>query len=184
MSNRYVCGYWRCNRAIAPNHFLCAEHFEDYRDYLIDRCPTCGRFKDAMYELCLDCANKRTFTQWKPPVKIPTMHRRYSIEHSKAWEKADKQKDRFFVYACKLDGGEFYIGQTGELRERMSEHRDEPKSPIYGRNPKLQYFEILPNRKAAESREVELKRIRDSNPRQLRRMILAFKDLIRELDVE
>lgn len=182
--NRTVCGYWRCNRLIDSKYFLCAEHYEDWQYYLVDECPSCGRFKDAMYELCLDCANERTFTQWKPTVKIPTRNRQYSIEHSKAWEKGDKKKDRFFVYACKLDSGEFYIGQTRELRERMSEHRDDPKSPIHGRNPKLQYFEILPDRKAAELREVELKKIKDSNPRQLRRMIIGFKDLIRELDVE
>lgn len=183
-SNRTVCGYWRCNRLIDSRHFLCAEHYEDWQDYLIDECPSCGRFKDSFYELCLDCANERKSTKWKPTVKIPARNQQYSVEHSKAWEEGDKHADKFFAYICKLNDGTFYVGHTRELRERMTEHRDDPESPVYGRNPKLQYFEILPDRDSAKLREGELKKVRDSNPRQLRRMIIGFKDLIRELDME
>ena len=48
----------------------------------------------------------------------------------------------------------------------------------------MQYFEILPTREAAEYREVELKRIADSNPREIRRMIIGLRDLISELRYE
>jgi predicted GIY-YIG superfamily endonuclease len=106
------------------------------------------------------------------------------LEHSDAWAKGDKGAERFFVYILKLEDGDFYVGQTRELRERLSEHRDQKASSTARRNPKLQYFEILPTREAAELREAELKKLRDSNPRQIRRMIISFHDLIREVQLE
>lgn len=76
------------------------------------------------------------------------------------------------------------MGQTRELRERLSEHKDQMTSSTARLNPKLQYFEIVPTREAAAAREVELKKLTDSNPRQIRRMIIGFRDLFRELEFE
>ena len=152
-----ICGYFECDRRIPYNHFLCTEHYEDWEDGFIDQCPRCGRFKDSMYELCLDCAYHRPFTPWKPSTAIPNINQRYRLEHSDTWAKGDKGAERFFVYILKLDDGYFYVGQTRELRERLSEHRDQKTASTAGRNPKLQYFEILPTREAAELREAELK---------------------------
>ena len=61
------------------------------------------------------------------------------------------------------------------------EHLDGKTQTIRGFKFKLQYFEILPQRTAAELRESQLKQIAKSNPRQIRRMIIQFKDLIDEL---
>ena len=83
-----------------------------------------------------------------------------------------------------MDDGDFYIGHTRELRERLSEHRDQRVQSTAGRNPRLQYFEVLPTREDAERREAELKRIRDSNPRQIRRMIISFLERVREIQPE
>ena len=182
--SRNICGYWECNRHIPYNHFLCAEHYEDWEDGLIDQCPRCGRFKDAMYKLCLDCVYSRPVTRWEPPVVIPTVNQHYGVEHSEAWAKGDKGVERFFVYILKLEDGDFYVGQTNALRERLSEHRDNKTPSTAGRNPKLQYFEVLPSRETATLREAELKRLKDSNPRQIRRMIIGFQDIIRELEWE
>lgn len=179
-----VCGYFSCNRRIRRDHFLCAEHFEDWEDELVDECPNCGRFKDAEYKLCLDCAQGRPRPRWESPVAIPSRKKHYAPERSKAWIKGDKEAARFFVYILKLDDGSFYVGQTRELRERMSEHRDSRTFSTAGRNPRLQYFEILPSREAATSREVELKELADSNPRQIRRIIIGFQDQIRLVQLE
>jgi len=179
-----ICGYWSCNQRIRNDHFLCLEHYEDWQDGFVDQCPKCRRFKDAEYELCLDCARGRTVPRWKPPVTIPSPERRYALESSKAWTKGDQEAERFFVYILKLDNGRFYVGQTRELRERMSEHRDHRTSSTASLNPGLHYFEILPTRESAALREVELKRLADSNPRQIRRMIISFQDLIREVQLE
>ena len=179
-----ICGYWECNRRIPYNHFLCAEHYEDWEYGFIDQCPKCGRFKDSMYELCLDCAYNRPVIPWKPSAVIPDIKEHYRLEHSDTWAKGDKGTERFFVYILKLEDGDFYVGQTRELRERLSEHRDQKTASTARRNPKLQYFEVLPTREAAELREAELKKLKDSNPRQIRRMIISFHDLIREVQLE
>ncbi len=183
-NQRSVCAYVGCGKSIVSRHFLCPEHYDDYEDGFIDQCPVCGRFKDAQYDLCLDCYHRRPVIRWKPPTDFPQQIERPKIEHSEAWEKGDKESSRFFVYVLKLDGGKFYVGQTRELRERLSEHMDGKTASTRGSNPRLQYFEILPTREAAEIRESELKKIAESNSRQIRRMIIGFKDLISELNYE
>jgi hypothetical protein len=48
-------------------------------------------------------------------------------------------------------------------------------------HPKLTRCGILATREHATAVEVELKKLVDSNPRQVRRMVIAFKDLVGEL---
>lgn len=62
------------------------------------------------------------------------------------------------------------------------EHLDGKVETTKSLKCKLQYFEILDGRTAAELRESELKEIVTSNPRQIRRLIIRFKDLIDELN--
>ena len=178
------CEYWSCTRRIRDDHFLCIERYDDWQEGFIDQCPSCGRFKDSSYELCLDCAQGRKPKQRKPTTKKPPSNQSYKLEHSKAWEKADKEAVRFFVYILKLSDGSFYVGQTRELRERMSEHRDNKTPSTAGKNPKLQFFAIMPDRKTATLAEVVLKKLVDSNPRQIRRMIIGFQDLMREVQLD
>ena len=104
--------------------------------------------------------------------------------HPNSWAKADKEADTFFVYILKLDDQSFYVGQTRELRERLSEHRVGRVHSTAGHRFKLQYFEMLPSRKAAEMREAELMKLNNSNQRQIRRMIISFLDLIHEVEQE
>jgi len=179
-----VCGYFSCNRRIRGDRFLCAEHYKDWKDGLVDECPNCGRFKNAEYKLCLDCAQGRLQPQWKSATAVSDQKEHYAPESSKAWTKGDKEAARFFVYILKLDDGNFYVGHTRELRERMSEHRDSKTVSTAGRHPSLQYFEILPSREAATAREAELKELARSNPRQIRRIIIGFQDLIRLVQLD
>jgi len=37
------------------------------------------------------------------------------MEHSSAWEAGDSEANEFYVYVLKLDGGDFYVGQTRDL---------------------------------------------------------------------
>ena len=158
------CRYWNCNKTIRANHFLCSEHYEDWEDYLIDKCPECGRYKDVEYDICKDCFStlKRKSVEKKPSSPV-------RIEHSKAWEKGDK--------------GGFYIGQTRDLRVRLGEHRDGKTKSTSGRNLKLQYFEEVSSRKSAELKEVELKMLVNSNERKIRKMIQDFQDRVREVQI-
>ena len=177
------CSYAGCKKQIPSNHFLCAEHHEDYKSQLINECPKCGRFKNTYYKYCADCQFgrpvKRIFTNKQIKAKMNSI----AIEHSPAWEKADKEAIQFFVYILKLNDGKFYVGHSREPRVRLYEHLDGETS-IKGLNPKLKYFEILSSRVSAEEREAQLKNINEKNPRQIKRMIMEFNDLISELEHE
>ena len=179
------CLFWNCSTPIPSDYFLCRVHFKGFQEGTIDECASCNRAKDGQYDLCLDCYNSR-----------PKQHRNgngrskstaasykwYRKEHSLAWEKGDTAASEFFIYILKLDGGRFYAGQTRELRERLSEHRDGNTKSTAGKNPRLVWFATLPSRDAATSAEVELRKLIDTNPREIRRMVVSFQDLIRELD--
>ena len=118
------------------------------------------------------------------PQPVPQLKAK-NLEHSKTWEKGDRGIERFYAYILKLDGPKiFYVGNTRELRERLSEHLDGTTASTKGLNPRLQYFEILPSREEAEKREAELKSLVESNEREIRRMIIRFQDLIGEVKYE
>ncbi len=184
------CLFWDCDTPIRADHILCYDHFGDLQDGLIDECPGCGLAKDVQYEVCLDCYRAgerkpkptRATAKTRQTKKAASTNTWYRQEYSPAWEAGDATASQFFVYILKLDGGGFYPGQTRELRERLSEHRDGRVKTTAGKHPKLQWFGILPTREAATSVEVELKKLVDSNPRQVRRMVIGFKDLVEELD--
>jgi len=172
------CQYWNCSNTVRANHFLCYEHYQDLEDYLINKCPECGRYKDVQYDTCKDCFST---LKKKGIEKRPSSPAR--IEHSKAWEKSDEGVEKFFVYILKDDKAEFYIGQTRDLRTRLGEHRDGKTKSTSGRNLKLQLFEEFSSRKSAELREAELKNLLKSNERKIRKMIQDFQDRVREVQI-
>ena len=111
------CAFWDCDLAIQSDHVFCYDHYQDLLDGEIDECPECRRAKHIQYDVCLDCYNKQ-------PKGKSVKSDRYTPEHSPAWAKGDEDADQFFVYVLKLDGGNFYAGQTRELWERLSEPVD------------------------------------------------------------
>ncbi len=179
--NKNICAFWDCKKRIPDDDFLCDEHQEKWVAGLIDRCPKCGRFKDIAYQLCQDCYFGRPVSPWEPPAEIPVPKRQYKVEYSDVWEDGYLRPDKFFVYILELDEGDFYIGHTADLTKQLSEHRDSEKSATAGRSSKLQYLQIVATQKAAELREVELKRLMLSNPEQIRLMIADFRLHMREL---
>ncbi|MFC2016591.1 GIY-YIG nuclease family protein [Chloroflexota bacterium] len=182
--NKNICGYWDCKKHIPNDDFLCAEHYESWSDGLIDRCPKCGRFKDIMYQLCLDCYFGRTVAPWEPPAVIPAQKQHYKVEYSDAWIDGHMRPDRLFVYILQFDNGDFYVGHTAELGKRFFEDTNQQTSSTAGGNPKLQYLEIVATKKAAELREDELKRLIDSNPSQIHLMIANFHKHMSELGLD
>ena len=102
----------------------------------------------------------------------------------KDWEKEDEKVDEFFVYILSFDNGSFYIGHTRGLRDRILEIRNDNNISDFGKEPKLQYFEIHPNRQAAMIREAEIKEIYKNDGREISRMITRFSDLVKELDFD
>jgi len=177
-SGMKTCRYWNCKRSIRANHFLCPEHYEDLRDYVINKCPECGRYKDVEYDICKDC-----YTILKKKNVVKKSGSQFRKEHSKAWEKGDEGVEKFFIYILKTEKSEFYVGQTRDLRLRLGEHRDGKTKSISGRDLKLQYYEEVSSRESAELREVELKKLLHSNERIIRKMIQDFQDRVREVQI-
>lgn len=183
--HRKQCIFWNCNTDIPSDHFMCRIHFTGLQEGKIDECAGCNRAKDKQYDLCLDCYNSRSAQrQQNGRADTKSSNKWYSKEYSPAWEKGDEAATEFFVYILKLDGGRFYVGQTRELRERISEHRDGNTKSTAGKNPKLVWFTALSSRDAATSMEAEMKKLVDSNTREIRRMYVKFQDLIKEVDCD
>lgn len=113
---------------------------------------------------------------------VSSLQQCYTPNPSKYWRKKDEGRNKFYVYILKLDSGEFYIGQTRELRERMLEHKEGVTRSTAGEKPKLRYFEILPTREEAMLREHEIRILVKNNRREIFRMITEFRDLILEVD--
>ena len=176
------CLFWNCANNIPSDHFMCRTHFTALQEGKIDECPGCNRAKDKQYDTCLDCYNNRSTRQGN--ARTAPANKWYNKEYSPAWEKGDAAATEFFVYILKLDGGRFYVGQTRELRERISEHRDGNTKSTAGKNPKLVWFTALSSRNAATSMEAEMKKLVDVNPREIRRMYVRFQDLIKEVDYD
>jgi len=97
---------------------------------------------------------------------------------------ADKDADRFFVYILLMNTGEYYVGQTREIHERLHEHRNNMSQSTKGKEPKLQWFTTVQTRNEAADLEVELQQL-NSNPagrREINRLIVDFKQLSDQLD--
>ena len=97
---------------------------------------------------------------------------------------ADKDADRFFVYILLMNGGQYYIGQTREIHERLHEHRNNMTQSTKGREPKLQWFTTVSTRREATDLEKELQKLNSSavGRRAINRLIVDFKQLFEQLD--
>ena len=116
------------------------------------------------------------------PRKAFRPNRSYRREHSDSWEAGDADATEFYVYILKLDDGSFYAGQTREIRERLMEHRDGATKSTARKKPKLVWFSTVSTRDEATVLEVQVKKLCDRNPREIRRRIRSFQDLVEELD--
>ena len=189
----------------------CTEHYRELKTGKINESPGCGRAKDAKYPTCIDCKDSpksavkeavkgvakgvvrgavkgaiegavkspaRSESGGKPRAR----YGRYREEHSVAWSAGDADASEFYVYVLKLNDGTFYASQTRESRERLMEHRDGTTRTTAGKDPKLVWFSTVSTRKQATELEVIVKKVCDRNPREIRRWILKFQDLVDELD--
>lgn len=171
------CEYWDCESNIREDHFLCAEHYPLYKENLIDKCASCGKFKDTKYELCLLC-RKRMKT--KP---IPRTLKNAGRSPSEVTNEsiADLDAD-YHVYIMKLNDNNYYVGQTDDLRSRILEHKDGQVTNTAGKSPSLVWFDMATSREHALQLEMHLKEIKNKNPRMFYRLILRFGDLVREIE--
>ena len=89
----------------------------------------------------------------------------------------------FHVYVLQLRGGDFLAGYSRDLRVRLMEHRDGVIPPTAGRSPELVWFTLVESRAEAKALKVRLRRLCDDDPREMRRWVIRFQDLVRELNV-
>ena len=176
-----TCEFWSCQVEIRDEHFLCRDHYSAFQEDSIDQCPSCGRYKDAQYETCLECDAKlrpRTTREKGAAYQIQS-------DAAPAWEAGDAEATSFYAYVLKIDGGQFYVGQTRDLRARLMEHRQGTGALISrGKHPKLQWFAMLTTRRQAMAKEKQLKELLKRNPREMRKLIIDFRDVHRELEFD
>ena len=178
------CAFQECGLQTSdPDHPLCRHHYYQAQQGTISKCSRCTTFKPARLPLCNNCfvAGPQRGTTKQQPSSTKSASNSYQLETSPAWERADSNASYFCTYILRLDNGEFYVGQTRELPERLSEHRDGKVNTTRGKAPELVWFTELPSRNEATKLEAELKQIRDKDERSIRRMIIRFQGLVREL---
>ena len=176
-----ACLVWDCGAPIRSGYLFCLGHYQDHHDGAVDRCPGCGRGKYSQFSRCLECQYDPQRREAAPAGRISERH---GPEYSAAWEAGDATARQFYVYILKLTGGRFYVGQTRELKERLGEHKDGAVPSTTGQNPRLAWFHVVPTRHEAVSLEAELKDVAESNQREIRRLVVGFRDLVREVDLD
>ncbi len=160
------CWFRGCDaRTSRVDHFLCLDHWKEWKAKRIDECPACGQGKAASKLTCHDGEGT----------------------DSASWSARDGLAERFFTYILRLDVIEdgqkpFYIGHTRELRERIGEHKHGVTVSTRGRNPKLVYFETVPNRCDAKELEDRWWVHVNGNTREIRRWISSMQDLAQLLE--
>ena len=182
--SKNICGHWDCNKEIPEGDFLCAEHHEKRIEGFIDRCPKCGRFKDILYHLCLDCYFGRPITRRKQRKAIPNSEKYPRIEYSEAWTDGFLSRNRRYVYVFEVDDGVFYVGHTADMQGVIYKLKEPKASSAAGYNPRLQYMEMADDDEAAELRVSELKKLIQSDLSQMRKMAQDFLNHMREMGYE
>tara|TARA_R100000808_G_C2073969_1_gene100348 strand:- start:32 stop:601 length:570 start_codon:yes stop_codon:yes gene_type:complete len=178
------CMFWNCDYKVSKaEHLFCLEHFYDAEDGFLRQCNSCDSFIDVLYDVCLDCKSNAKKVSSKS--SKPTPRNKYQQESNPAWDKADKEVSTFFVYILRLNDGTYYAGQTNNLRRRMYQHKERNTTKsTKDKQGKLMWFAPMPTRDSATKQEVELKKLIDKNPSAIDERIIAFRDLIKEVDME
>ena len=159
------CYFSTCPTPVEEGVFWCIEHLHAFRHGLLDDCPGCGFGKETCYSTCPECCPASTALHGED--KLPV----------------GPAPQRFYVYVLQLEGGVFRAGSTSDLQVRLMEHRHGIVPPTAGRNPRLAWFTMVESPAAAESLKIELRRLCRDDPREMRRWVITFRDLVRDLNV-
>ena len=161
------CRFWSCSEFSQDEESWCREHLVAFRRGLLDNCPECGWGKETRFPTCAGCRRVSR-----------ALHAALHGENEFPVAPAPRG---FHVYVLQLDGGDFLAGYSRDLRVRLMEHQDGVIPPTADRSPELVWFTWVESRMAAKTLKVRLKRLCDDDPREMRRWIIRFQDLVREL---
>ncbi len=191
------CARWGCNKSATYDKPLCYEHWLEWEAWELEECNRCHWFYFAdsgvVYDesgwdnefpfLCDDClwmtlveAGRRPPWDGTPGKTKPA-----------APARTDLARTVRYIYIVKLDAGEFYVGQTTNLRIRMQEHADGTQQQTRGKNLRLVYYEQYEGeRDLINQRENELTVLNQhgAGRRRLREMIERFQEPLRLLNLE
>ena len=130
MTTTLQCAYKYCTKPVTYDKPLCYPHWKLFDRHEIVECVKCHRFDleenidppiDADHlGMCDDC-----FRGQEVPV-----HGHKPVEYQTR-----------YLYILKLDGGEYYAGQTNDLEIRLKEHEDGLTKTTAGKHPKLVWFD-------------------------------------------
>ncbi|MFC1920996.1 hypothetical protein ACFLYQ_04650 [Chloroflexota bacterium] len=162
-----VCNYWDCVNDAQGEALLCADHQAQRMEGLLDKCPKCGRFKDVIYQFCLDCYVGRKVKKKKPVINTRRTKKAYKVELTSASSNDYYEPEKLFVYVIEVGEGILYVGYTDDIHNRLSEVRKRKKSPETGWAPKLRYMESAKSKKSAETAELKLKELIIRDPKQI-----------------
>lgn len=86
----------------------------------------------------------------------------------------------WYVYILEIEDGDFYIGQTNDLKVRLAEHAiGAGAERTSGKKPRLVWVNMATERAAAKRMEARLQRAKNRNPEEVRKVVADFKELIR-----
>ena len=160
----WQCRFWSCSEPSQVEESWCLEHLVAFRRGLLDDCPRCGFGKERRYSTCLRCRRAATDRPWEDQSPVAPLN------------------GEFHVYVLQLDGGGFLAGYSRDLRVRLMEHRDGVIPPTAGRSPELVWFTLVESRAEAKALKARLRRLCNDDPREMRRWVIRFQDLVREMN--
>ena len=161
MSETFTCVKVGCDSVATYDRPLCYPHWQEFDRFEIFECEECHRFdgqnwvEENTAEVCWDYGTgKDVAPRPHGPIEYRTR----------------------YLYILKLDGGQFYIGQTNDLELRLREHQDSATKSTAGKHPKLVWFEERTgNRQELNGDEQRLTVLANKNPRAIRRLVTEWQ---------
>ncbi len=182
-----TCTFIDCKKTLPrADHYLCRDHWDGMTDGKVDKCPGCERFKPVGYKLCRECEKQRkpkkeTSADQPSQTRVSESRPVYDPAAPDPLTRKDSETKVFYVYVgrLELESNEYYVGQTNDLKARIEEHRMGKTPSTKGKNFRLVWFTRVRTRVEAKEYEQYLQRLKKHNERQITRMVIEFRELIR-----
>ena len=197
MTTPMTCTAIDCVEAASYDKPLCLAHWREWDSWELEECIRChwfldpsdffGSFRPSELNLeypdfCAQC----TYLTLVQVERVP-INPSHPPEDRSIHSHASISREVRYVYILKLSDGNFYVGQTVDLKIRLLEHRDGQQTQTRGKDPRLVYYEPFEGqRDSVREREAELTQLNQhgAGRRRLRQLIEQFRAPLRLLDLE